>query len=129
MENYLKRKGKKIVLQDDDGVEEIAQAVQHLNTKLNSLKVGKSTKQLKDSLSIRGTAEKCPKPCPSVSFDLNPIEITDASQFGENEVITYTDQMQPVELENFPEVESIDSLTLILSQPCMLKWTKVVFIA
>ena len=41
---YLKRKGKKIVLQDDDDdVEEISQAVQHLNTKLNSLKVGKST--------------------------------------------------------------------------------------
>ena len=45
LENYLKRKGKKIVLQDDDDdVEEISQAVQHLNTKLNSLKVGKSTK-------------------------------------------------------------------------------------
>ena len=43
LENYLKRKGKKIVLQDDDDVEEIAQAVQHLNTKLNSLKVSKST--------------------------------------------------------------------------------------
>ena len=43
LENYLKRKGKKIVLHDDDDVEEIAQAVQHLNTKLNSLKVGKST--------------------------------------------------------------------------------------
>ena len=43
LEKYLKRKGKKIVLQDDDDVEEIAQAVQHLNTKLNSLKVGKST--------------------------------------------------------------------------------------
>ena len=44
LENYLKRKGKKIVLHDDDDVEEIAQAVQHLNTKLNSLKVSKSTK-------------------------------------------------------------------------------------
>ena len=60
-------------------------------------------------MSIGGTPEKCPKPCPSVSFDLNPIEITDASQFGENEMITHTEQMQPVELENFPEVESIDS--------------------
>ena len=39
LENYLKRKGKKIVLQDDDDdVEEISQAVQYLNTKLNSLK-------------------------------------------------------------------------------------------
>ena len=43
LENYLKRKGKKIVLQYDDDVEEIAQAVQHLSTKLNSVKVGKST--------------------------------------------------------------------------------------
>ena len=44
LENYLKRKGKKIVLQDDDDeVEDISQAIQHLNTKLNSLKVGKST--------------------------------------------------------------------------------------
>ena len=62
-------------------------------------------------MSIGGTPEKCPKPCPSVSFDLNPVEITDASQFGENEIITCTDQIQPVELENFPEVESIDSET------------------
>ena len=59
-------------------------------------------------MSIRGTPKKCPKPCPSVSFDLNPIEITDASQSGENEIITCIDQMQPVEIENFPEVESID---------------------
>ena len=60
-------------------------------------------------MSIGGTPEKCPKPCPSVSFDLNPIEITDASQFGENEIITCIDQMQPVEIENFSEVESNDS--------------------
>ena len=43
LENYLKRKGKRIVLHDDDDVQEIAQAVQDLNTKLNSLKVGNST--------------------------------------------------------------------------------------
>ena len=60
-------------------------------------------------MSVGGIPEKCPKPCPSVSFDLKLIEITNASQFGGNEMITYTDQMQPVELENFPEVESIDS--------------------
>ena len=54
LENYLKRKGKKIVLQDDDDVEEIAQAVQHLNTKLNSLKVGKSTN--KGFLECRGNS-------------------------------------------------------------------------
>ena len=43
LENYLKRKGKRIVLHDDDDVQEIAQAVQDLNTKLNSLKVSNST--------------------------------------------------------------------------------------
>ena len=43
LEAYLKRKGKKIVQDDDDGVKELSQAVQHLNTKLNSLKVSKST--------------------------------------------------------------------------------------
>ena len=60
-------------------------------------------------MSIGGTHKICPKPCPSVSFDLNPIEITDASQFGENETVTYTEEMQPVELENLPEVGLIDS--------------------
>ena len=60
-------------------------------------------------MSVGGTPEKCPKPCPSVSFDLNPIEITDASQFGEKEIITYTDQIQPMEIENLPGVESNDS--------------------
>ena len=43
LENYLKRQGKKIVLHDDDDVQEIAQAVQDLNTKLNSLKLSNST--------------------------------------------------------------------------------------
>ena len=43
LENYLKRQGKRIVLHDDDDVQEIAQAVQDLNTKLNSLKLSNST--------------------------------------------------------------------------------------
>ena len=45
LDNYLKRKGKRIVLHDanDDDVQEIAQAVQDLNTKINSLKVSNST--------------------------------------------------------------------------------------
>ena len=43
LENYLKKKGKRIVLHDDDDVQEIVQAVQDLNTKLNSLKVSNST--------------------------------------------------------------------------------------
>ena len=41
--NYLKRQGKRIVLHNDDDVQEIAQAVQDLNTKLNSLKLSNST--------------------------------------------------------------------------------------
>ena len=41
LENYLKRQGKRIVLHDD--VQDIAQAVQDLNTKLNSLKINNST--------------------------------------------------------------------------------------
>ena len=44
LENYLKRQGKRIVLHDDDDVQEIVQAVQDLNTKLNSLKLSNSTK-------------------------------------------------------------------------------------
>ena len=43
LENYLKRQGKRIVLHDDNDVQEIAQAVQDLNTKLNSLKLSNST--------------------------------------------------------------------------------------
>ena len=43
LENYLKRKGKRIVLHDDDDVQEIAQPVQDLNTKINSLKGSNST--------------------------------------------------------------------------------------
>ena len=43
LEKYLKKKGKRIVLHDDDDVQEIAQAVQDLNTKLNSLKLSNST--------------------------------------------------------------------------------------
>ena len=57
-------------------------------------------------MSIRGTPEECPKPCPSVSFDLNPIEILDVSQKCENEIVTHNEQIQPVEIENFPEFES-----------------------
>ena len=43
LENYLKKQGKRIVLPDGDDVQEIAQAVQDLNTKLNSLKLSNST--------------------------------------------------------------------------------------
>ena len=43
LKNYLKKQGKRIVLHDDDDVQEIAQAVHDLNTKLNSLKLSNST--------------------------------------------------------------------------------------
>ena len=67
-------------------------------------------------MSIVGTTKICPKPCQSVSFDLNLVEISDLSQSQINETITPNEQMQPVELEKISEVESNDvSLTLILS--------------
>ena len=61
-------------------------------------------------MSIRGTPGKCPKPCPSVSFDLNPVESSDSSQLYVNETITHNKQIQPVELENISEVESNERL-------------------
>ena len=52
------------------------------------------------------TLNICPKPCPSVSFDLNLVEIPDLLQSQINETITYNEQIQPVELEEISEVES-----------------------
>ena len=43
LENYLKKQGKRIVLHDNDDIQDIAQAVQDLNTKINSLKLNSST--------------------------------------------------------------------------------------
>ena len=43
LENYLKRKGRKITLHEEEDVQELAQEVQDLNTKLHSLKVRNST--------------------------------------------------------------------------------------
>ena len=43
LEDYLKRKGKKIISQNEEDIQELAQAVQNLNLKLNSLKVRTST--------------------------------------------------------------------------------------
>ena len=43
LENYLKKQGKRIVLHDNDDIQDIAQAVQDLNTKINSLKLKSST--------------------------------------------------------------------------------------
>ena len=43
LENYLKKQGKRIVLHDSDDLQDIAQAVQDLNTKINSMKLNSST--------------------------------------------------------------------------------------
>ena len=108
LENYLKRQGKRIVLHDDDDVQEIAQAVQDLNTKLNSLKFSNSTKKLKNSLCIKGNPKLCPKPCPSVSFCLNPIEIPCSSHkdVEEDGILSCEEQTQPVKSLGTSEVES-----------------------
>ena len=60
-------------------------------------------------MSNRGTPKICPKPCTSVSFDFNPVDISDLSQLHVNETITHNEQIQPVELEHISEVESNDS--------------------
>ena len=43
VENYLRKQGKRIVLHDKDDIQDIAQAVQDLNTKINSMKLNSST--------------------------------------------------------------------------------------
>ena len=43
LENHLKKQGKRIVLHDNDDIQDISQAVQDLNTKINSLKLNNST--------------------------------------------------------------------------------------
>ena len=43
LENYLRKQGKRIVLHDNDDIQDVAQTVQDLNTKINSLKLNSST--------------------------------------------------------------------------------------
>ena len=43
LENYLKKKGKKIILHEEEDVQELGQVMQDLNTKLHNLKVRNST--------------------------------------------------------------------------------------
>ena len=54
----------------------------------------KLNKLLKDSLSVRGNPEICPKPCPSVSYNVNPIE---TFGFQIDETIICNEKVQPVE--------------------------------
>ena len=54
-------------------------------------------------MSIRGNPEICPKPCPSASYNVNPIE-TFGSQI--DETTTCNKRVQPVESQEILEVES-----------------------
>ena len=53
-------------------------------------------------MSLRGNPEICPKPCPSISYNVNPIE-TFGSQI--DETITCNEKVQPVVLQEILEVE------------------------
>ena len=57
---------------------------------------------------IEGNPKLCPKPCPSVSFCLNPIEIPFSSQKDEEEdgISSCEEQTQPVKSLSTSEVES-----------------------
>ena len=61
LRNYLKKQGKRIVLHDNDDIQDIAQAVQDLNTKIKQSETEQFNKQLKDSLCIEGNPKICPK--------------------------------------------------------------------
>ena len=54
-------------------------------------------------MSIGGNPKICPKPCPSVSYNVNPIEV-----FGSqiDETITCNEKIQPMESQGILEVES-----------------------
>ena len=57
---------------------------------------------------IKGNPKLCPKPCPSVSFCLNPIEIPCSSHKDEEEdgISSCKEQTQPVKSLSTSEVES-----------------------
>ena len=59
--------------------------------------------QLEDFLNVKGNPKICPKPCSSVSFNVNPIEIP-CSQT--DETITHKEEIQLVESQEISEVES-----------------------
>ena len=54
-------------------------------------------------MSVRGNPKICPKPCPSVSFNINPIEIL-GSQI--DETIVCNERIQPIKTQEILEVES-----------------------
>ena len=57
---------------------------------------------------VKGNPNLCPKPCPSVSFCLNPIEIPCSSHKGDEEdgISSCEEQTQPMKLLGTSEVES-----------------------
>ena len=57
---------------------------------------------------VKGNPKLCPKPCPSVSFCLNPIEIPFSSYKDEEEdgIFSSEEETQPVESLSTSEVES-----------------------
>ena len=79
---------------------------------------------------IEGNPNSCPKPCPSVSFSLTPIEIPCSSHKEEGGISSCEEQTQPMKSLGTLDVES-DNLSesdMILLKPCMVKWMKIVFI-
>ena len=101
--DYLKGKGKKIISHEKEEVQRASTSSAKLELKTQQPEGQKLNKLLKDSLSIRGNPEICPKPCPSVSYNVNPIEI-----FGSqiDKTITCNEKIQPVESQEILEVES-----------------------
>ena len=81
---------------------------------------------------IEGNPKICPKPCPSVSFCVNPIEIPFSSDKGEEEdgIFSCEEQTQPVESLSTSEVESdhLSESDIDPFETMYVKWMKIVFI-
>ena len=110
------------MLHDNDDIQDIAQAVQDLNTKINSMKHEQFNKQLKDSLCIKGNPKICPKTM-SICFFLFKLDTIEETDLEDSLVETETEsfqnentfscseqeQTQLGELFSSPEVESDNS--------------------
>ena len=55
---------------------------------------------------VKGNPNLCPKPCPSVSFSLNPIEIPCSSHKEEDGISSFEEQTQPMKSLGTLDVES-----------------------
>ena len=76
---------------------------------------------------MKGNPKICPKPCPSVSFDVNTVEIPCTEI---DETITHAKEIQPVELQEISEVESmaISESDIDPFETMYVKWMKKVLI-